>query len=167
MDSSRRKIEGVPPENDLPMARLRLLVADDHPAFLEGLRKILEREFEVLATVTDGDGALAEAARLSPDVVVCDISMPGKTGFDVARELKRRSPAIRIVFVTVHADPAYVTEALRLDVSAYVLKTAEASELTEAVRAAAAGEVFLSSRLRGLPETTPLLPSRSGGRKPD
>ena len=136
-----------------PSTRLRLVLADDHPAFLEGLRRILERDYDVLAAVADGECALKEAARLSPDVVVCDISMPGKTGFDVARELRGRSPEIRVVFVTVHADPAYVTEALRLDVSAYVLKTAEASELRDAVRAAAAGEVFLSSRLRaeGLP----------------
>jgi DNA-binding NarL/FixJ family response regulator len=132
-----------------PSTRLRLVLADDHPAFLEGLRRILERDFDVLAAVMDGECALAEAARLSPDVVVCDISMPGKTGFQIARELKRSNSAIRVVFVTVHADPAYVSEALRCDVSAYVLKTAEASELRDAVRAAAAGEFYLSSRLRG------------------
>jgi DNA-binding NarL/FixJ family response regulator len=133
--------------------RLRLVLADDHPAFLEGLRGILERDHDVLATVSDGERAVSEAARLLPDIVVCDISMPRKNGFDVARELRRLRPAIRVVFVTVHSDPAYVSEALRLDVSAYVLKTAEASELTEAVRAAAAGEVYVSSRLRaaGLP----------------
>ena len=136
-----------------PSTRLRLVLADDHPAFLEGLRRILEGDYDSLAAVADGESALREAARLSPDVVVCDISMPRKNGFDVARELRGLSPTIRVGFVTVHSDPAYVSEALRLDVSAYVLKTAEASELSEAVRAAAAGEVFLSSRLRaeGLP----------------
>ncbi len=132
-----------------PSTRLRLLLADDHPAFLEGLRSILELDFDVIATVTDGEHVLAEAARLAPDVVVCDISMPGKNGFEIARELKRTSPAIGIVFVTMHADPAYVAAALRINVSAYVLKTAEASELCDAVRAAAAGEVYVSSRLRG------------------
>ncbi len=145
-----------------PSTRLRLLLADDHPAFLEGLRSILEPDFDVIAAVTDGERAVAEAARLAPDVVVCDISMPGRTGFEVARELKRTSPAIGIVFVTMHADPAYVTAALRIDVSGYVLKTAEASELRDAVRAAAAGEVYVSSRLRraGLQ-----LPARSGCRE--
>jgi DNA-binding NarL/FixJ family response regulator len=126
-----------------------LVLADDHPVFLEGLRKILEHEYDVLAAVTDGESALTEAARLSPDIVVCDISMPGKTGFEIARELNRSNPAIRVVFVTMHADPAYVSEALRTNVTAYVLKTAEASELLEAVRAAAAGGFYLSSRLRG------------------
>jgi DNA-binding NarL/FixJ family response regulator len=146
-----------------PPARLRLVLADDHPAFLEGLRRILELEYDVLAAVTDGESALAEAARLSPDVVVCDISMPGKTGFEVALELKRSSPEIRIVFVTMHTDPAYVSEALRIGVTAYVLKTAEASELLDSIRAAAAaaaGEIYLSSRLRG---GWPQLSPRSGG----
>jgi DNA-binding NarL/FixJ family response regulator len=128
--------------------RLRLVLADDHPAFLEGLRRILERDYDVVAAVTDGESVLAEATRLSPDVIVCDISMPRMTGLEVARELRRLSPAIRVVFVTMHTDPGFVSEALRIDVSAYVLKTAEAAELREAVRAAAAGKLYLSSRLR-------------------
>jgi len=83
-----------------PSARLRLVLADDHPAFLEGLRKILELDYDVLAAVTDGESALAEAARLSPDVVVCDISMPDLNGFELAARLREGGGALILVALT-------------------------------------------------------------------
>jgi DNA-binding NarL/FixJ family response regulator len=127
--------------------RLRVIVADDHAVVLAKLRVLLEDEFDVLAAVADGASAVAESKRLFPDVVVCDIAMPGMNGFDVARELGRTRPEIKVVFVTVSNDPAYLVEASRIRVLGYVLKT-EPSELKPAIRAAAAGERYLASRLR-------------------
>ena len=129
--------------------RLRVVVADDHPMVLERLQGILECEYAVVAAVSDGAAALSETRRLSPDVVVCDVGMPGRNGFDVARELLCAAAATRLVFVTTIADPAYVTEAFRIGVSGYVLKSAAGSELCAAVRSAAAGGRYLSSGLRG------------------
>lgn len=133
----------------LTSERLRVVVADDHPLARERLQRILELEHDVVATVSDGASAVSAVVRLDPDVLVCDVSMPGRSGFDVARELQRLETPTKIVFVTMHAEPAYVVEALRLGVLGYVLKSVAGSELSQAVRSAAERRTFVSARLRG------------------
>jgi DNA-binding NarL/FixJ family response regulator len=134
--------------NDNDTRKLRVILADDHPEVLEQLRQMLSVCCEVVAAVSDGESVLAAVSELSPDVVVCDISMPGMNGFDVARELTRVSPAVKVVFSTIHSEPAYVAAAFRAGASGYVLKASAASELSAAVHAVAAGESFVSSRLK-------------------
>ena len=129
------------------MSRPRLLLADDHRLVLEGLSKLLEPEFELVGAVEDGRALLASAAELKPDVVLLDISMPLLNGMDAARELHRQQPGTRIVFVTMREDAAYVSEAFRTGASAYVLKSAAASELIEAVKMALRGRTYVSPAL--------------------
>jgi DNA-binding NarL/FixJ family response regulator len=122
------------------MKRVRVLLADDHPAVAEQLRGVLETDFEVVGTVGDGEALLTAAATLRPDVIVADIAMPVLDGLAAARQILRRDPDARIVFVTVHDDPALVRQAFALGALGYVLKVRAGEELLPAVRAALRGE---------------------------
>jgi len=112
----------------------RVLLADDHALVVEGLRTLLEREFELIGTVADGRTLVEEAGRLKPDVILLDISMPHLNGIDAARQLTRLVPASKLVFVTMHADPTYVSEAFRAGASGYLVKRCAAGELVQAIR---------------------------------
>src|SRR5688572_3084425 len=100
----------------------RLLLADDHAESRSLLRSLLESEFDVVGDVPDGYALVSAAARLSPDVIVTDISMPGLDGIAAATAILRGNPAVRIVFVTVHGDPALVERSLSTGALGYVLK---------------------------------------------
>jgi len=126
------------------VARPRVLLADDHTMIAEALERLLEPGCEVVGTVRDGRALLAEAERLRPDVAVVDVSMPLLNGLDAARRLKKRVPGVRIIFLTVHEDPELAAEALALGASGYLLKGSAASELLKAVRAAMAGERYVT-----------------------
>jgi DNA-binding NarL/FixJ family response regulator len=102
--------------------RPRVLIADDHPVMLQTLIALLTEECDVVGHASNGKVAIEETARLKPDVVVLDISMPVMGGFDAARHITADLPDVRIVFVTAHDDPAVAREAFRLGASAYVLK---------------------------------------------
>jgi DNA-binding NarL/FixJ family response regulator len=116
------------------MNRPRILLADDHTMFAEGLRSLLEDEFELLETVENGQALVEAAARLKPDVVILDISMPVLNGFDAARELNKRGTTAKIIFLTMHADTGLVAEALRCGASGYVVKQSAGEELISAIR---------------------------------
>lgn len=122
----------------------RILIADDHTLMLEGYRLMLEPEFEMVGTVEDGQALLAAAKTLKPDIIVLDISMPLLNGIDAAYQLSKLSPASKLVFVTMHADADYVTEAFRAGASAYLLKRAAASELLTAIREVSKGRQYVS-----------------------
>lgn len=124
--------------------RKRLLLADDHALMLEGLVSLLESEFEIVATATNGRVALAEAERLKPDIVVLDIGMPELNGIEAARHLARTVPTARIVFVTQQLDPAYVHAAFTAGARAYVAKQSAAKELLTAVRLAADNRYYVT-----------------------
>ena len=126
----------------------RVLLADDHPAVAEDLRAVLELEFDVIATVSDGYGLLAAANTLTPDVIVTDIAMPGLDGMAAAGEILQRNPCARIVFVTVHNDAEMVQKALATGVLGYVLKLTAGDELIPATQAALLGERYVSSLVR-------------------
>ena len=106
------------------MRRPRVLLADDHKIVAEGLRSLLEPEFEVVGTVEDGRALVAAAQKLNPDVIVADISMPLLNGIEAARQLKKGTSQAKIVFLTMHPDVMYATRALEAGASAYVLKHA-------------------------------------------
>jgi len=126
------------------MKRPRLLLADDHTLVLEGLRKLLEGQFDLVEMVEDGRALLRKAPELKPDVVLLDISMPLLNGIDAARQLRKALPQTKIIFLTMHADPAYVTEAFRAGASGYLLKRSAASELVNAVHEVLRGRVYLT-----------------------
>src|SRR5687768_18500843 len=125
------------------MRRLRILMADDHKMFAQGLRSLFQNEFELLATVENGQ-ALVEAARiLNPDVIIVDISMPVMNGFDAVRQLKKEGCRAKIVFLTMHADEGLVAEALRCGASGYVLKQSVGEELMSAITQVSEGKVYM------------------------
>jgi len=124
--------------------RPRLLLADDHTLLLEGIRLMLEPEFELAGTVEDGRALLAAAQKLKPDVILLDISMPILNGIDAARRLRKLLPSAKLIFLTMHADPDYVTEAFRAGARGYLLKRAAASELVTAIREVLKGHHYVS-----------------------
>lgn len=126
------------------MKKPTVLLADDHQIVLDGLRRLLESEFELVGAVSDGQALVEEARRLSPDVVVADVSMPRLNGLDAAQKLREAGVKSRIVFLSMYADVTYAARALRAGALGYVLKTAASDELIEAVRAALLGRRFLS-----------------------
>ena len=129
------------------MERPTILLADDESAVLDRVRRLLESEFRVVETVSDGQALLAAADRLKPDVILADISMPVLSGFEAARRLKVLSTSTRIIFLTVHEEPAVVTEALEIGVNGYVIKRAAAQDLIAAIREVLEGRCFVSPAL--------------------
>jgi DNA-binding NarL/FixJ family response regulator len=129
--------------------RLRILLADDHVTVRRGLKLLIdaERDMEVIGEAGDGNEAVQKARELNPDVIVMDISMPGASGLDATRTLKKIKPDAVIVTLTRHADSAYLQELLRAGVSGYVLKRSAPTELLHAIRAAAAGGQYLDTTL--------------------
>lgn len=131
------------------MSKTRILLADDHQVVREGFRALLESEpdFEIVGETGDGLEAVRLVEQQKPHVLVVDLMMPGLNGLEVARQVTQRSPRTRIVVLSMHANEAYVLEALKNGASAYVLKDASAAELVRAVREALAGRRYLSPPL--------------------
>lgn len=126
------------------MKRLRLIMADDHSLVLAGFRKLLEDEFDIVAVVEDGRTLVAAARQLHPDVILLDISMPLLNGIDAARHIRRESPGVKLIFLTMHSEPEYVQEALAAGGSGYLLKRSAASELVTAIRIVSAGKQYIT-----------------------
>jgi DNA-binding NarL/FixJ family response regulator len=124
--------------------RPRVLLADDHGIVLEGISKILEPHFDLVATVGDGRALLEASRKHRPDAVVVDVGMPLLNGVDAARQLARIAPDTRIVFLTMHSDPAYVSEAFRAGASGYVLKQSAGSELVFALQEVLKGRYYVT-----------------------
>jgi DNA-binding NarL/FixJ family response regulator len=121
------------------MSRARVLLADDHPSMLERAIRVVADEFDVVGAVDNGRAALDAAVVLRPDVVVFDISMPMMSGLEAAARLSESGHATRIVFLTVHEDPAFVAAAREAGALAYVVKRHVATDLLPAIRLALEG----------------------------
>jgi DNA-binding NarL/FixJ family response regulator len=126
------------------MKRPRVLLADDHQMLADALRAVVEPRCEVVGTVADGRALLEAAEKLQPDIIVLDISMPQLNGFDAGRKLKQTLPHVKLIFMTMHEDPYLVGEAFRAGASAFLLKEAAASELTEAIDQVLQGGSFIT-----------------------
>jgi len=124
---------------------IRVMLADDEAMVRAGLRLVLEAEpdIDVVGEASDGVEALAAAARLRPDVVLIDVHMPRLDGLSATRELLASDPGIKVVVLTTFNDNSYVSEALRLGASGFLLKVAPPERLAEAVRVAARGDALL------------------------
>jgi DNA-binding NarL/FixJ family response regulator len=137
------------PWGNVLMDRPRVLLADDHRMVAEGVKRLLEEEFELVAVVDDGRQLVEAAGRLRPDVIVADVTMPHLNGIDALVVLKRDNPDVRVVFLTMHKDAAYARRALEAGARGYVLKHSAQTELFLAVRAALDGKTFISPTLAG------------------
>ena len=126
------------------MTRPRILMADDHAMLLDAFRALLESEFDVVGTVTDGRKLLEEFSRLHPDVVLLDIAMPLLNGLDAGRQLKAQRKSVKLIYLTMNPDPDLAGEALRLGASGYVLKSSAFHELKQAIHEALRGRSYIT-----------------------
>jgi DNA-binding NarL/FixJ family response regulator len=126
---------------------IRVIIAEDHTLMAQGLRKLLECEFESVTIVGNGRELIDSVAVSNPDVALVDIVMPLVNSIEATRRLRKTSPATKVVIVTAHADPQYVVEAFRAGASGFVLKSCAVSELVVAIRAVLSGQTYITPLL--------------------
>lgn len=127
------------------MSKPRVLLADDHTLVLDGFRKLLEEHCEIVGAVEDGRALVEAAEKHQPDIITLDISMPQLNGIDAARQLRKRVPKAKLIFVTMHADQAYISEAFKSGASGYLLKRSAGSELVQAIHTVMEGNYYVTS----------------------
>ncbi len=139
------------------MDKIRLLIADDHPPFVEGLTLLFEREpdLEVIGTPTDGEQAVELAKLLHPDVVILDVSMPKLNGIEAAKQIKTECPDTAVLMLSAYGYEPYLISSLQAGVSGYLLKSSPVTELTRAIRSVHDGQAVFDFEavkkvLRGL-----------------
>jgi DNA-binding NarL/FixJ family response regulator len=128
-----------------PKRRLRVLLADDNREMLRVVRGIVEPEFEVVATVTDGRALIKAEAEYEPDIGVVDISMPMMNGIVATAEIIKRGSLMRVIFLTVNEDSDFVRAAFEAGGIGYVIKRQMATDLPRALKQARAGRYYVSS----------------------
>ncbi len=126
------------------MDKIRILVADDHQMVAEGLRRLLEPTYELVAIAENGHEMIAAAKELQPDVIIVDISMPLLNGIDAVSEIRSAGIQAKIIYLTMHQEANYARRALAGGASAYVLKHSASSELLFAIQEALAGRHFVT-----------------------
>jgi DNA-binding NarL/FixJ family response regulator len=146
------------------MRRVSILLADDHTMICDGLKRMLEPEFEVVACVQNGRDLIKTATDLRPDLALVDVGMPMLNGLDAARELKKLTPRTKLIFLTMNPDPDLASEALRIGASGYLLKNSEGEELLRAVREALRGGSYVTPQIRGAMEESFIRDPKSLGR---
>jgi DNA-binding NarL/FixJ family response regulator len=129
------------------VSRPRVLLADDHRVVSEGLKRLLADDFELAGVVEDGRALVAAAKKLKPDVIVADITMPHLNGIDAMAQLKKDNAQIKVVFLTMHQDPAYARRALEAGAVGFVVKHSAPAELVMAIHAALKGQTFITPAL--------------------
>lgn len=129
------------------MKRTRVLLADDHVLVLEAFKHLLEEEFEVVGTATDGRTLLTAAFELKPDVILLDISMPMLNGLDAGKKLRQALPSTKLIYLTMDQDPEIADETLRFGASGYVLKNSAPSELRHAIHEVIRGRSYVTPLL--------------------
>jgi DNA-binding NarL/FixJ family response regulator len=129
--------------------RVRVLLADDHKIILNGLRSLLEPEFELVGKVEDGRALVSAAEKLRPDVIVVDISMPLLNGIEAVRQIKKLDPQVKVIFLTMHPDVTYAIRAFEAGASGYVLKHSASSELLTAIHEAIKGRTYVTPMIAG------------------
>jgi DNA-binding NarL/FixJ family response regulator len=129
------------------MNRTKILLADDHKMFVQGLRALLEDEFDLVGTVENGQALVEAAGQFNPDVIVADISMPVMNGLEAVRKLKEQGVTAKVIFLTMHADDRLLAEAFRCGGAGYVLKQSAGEELTLAIKQVLAGHKYVTPLL--------------------
>lgn len=133
------------------MTRPRILLADDHPVVLDGLRSVLGRRYEIAGSVLNGRDLVEAAQRLKPDLIVLDVTMPLLNGIDAARQIQKSLPGMKLLFNTMHSSSAYLNAAFQAGGTGYVLKTAGNKELLDAAETILNGSIYVSPSLSSEP----------------
>jgi two-component system, NarL family, response regulator NreC len=131
------------------MSKTRVLLADDHTLFRQGIRGLIaqETDMEVVAEAANGGEAVERCSYCYPDIVLMDIGMPGLSSFEATRQIKRQRPDTKILFLTMYDDEDYLVEGMEVGASGYVLKDTPATQLVAAIRDICRGGTFLSPRM--------------------
>ncbi len=131
------------------MAKIRVMIVDDHALVREGITALLKfyDDVEVVGEASDGLEAIEKLGRLRPDMVLMDIAMPGLGGLEATIEMKKRDPDVKVIVLSQYDDMEYVNRFLKANVSGYLLKKAVGGELIAAIRAVARGESYLHSAI--------------------
>ena len=136
------------------MALPRLMLADDHTILVEAFRKLLEPQYDIVGTVSDGRALLDIAPQLRPDAVIVDIGMPLMNGLEAGLRLKELMPSVKLIFLTMNEDPDLAMEAMRGGASGYLLKSSAAEELLRAIQMALKGKPYVTAQIgRGMQKT--------------
>jgi len=144
-------------------SRPRILIADDHVLIADAFNKLLANDFDVVGMVHDGRSLILAAERLQPDAILVDIGMPLLNGLEAAQRIKRTLPKVKIIYVTINQDPDLVSEALRRGASAYLSKTAAASELVSTIHHALSSDGHVSPQLEANGNCSPKPQALSSG----
>ena len=130
------------------MKRLRLLLADDHDIVIEGLRRVLDHpDFEIVGVVNDGRSLLRAVRDIQPEIIITDVTMPLLNGIDAVRQIRKNNRTVRIIFLTMHPDITFATEALAAGASGYVLKNSAGKELIAAIEEVMRGHVYVAKAI--------------------
>lgn len=130
------------------MRRCRLLLADDHDIVIEGLRRVLDHpDLDIVSVVKDGRALLRAAKELRPDIIIADITMPLLNGIEAARQIRKSDSNVKIIFLTMHPDVTFATEALAAGGSGYVLKSSAGDELVISIREVMKGRVYITKSI--------------------
>jgi DNA-binding NarL/FixJ family response regulator len=127
----------------------RVLLADDHEMVREGLKAVIEREFDVVGEASTGMETVRLARKLAPHVIVMDIGMPDLNGIEATRQIVRDNTLSKVLALSVHSDQRYVAEMLRAGASGYLLKRSAAEELITAIKTVKSGRSYLSPDVAG------------------
>jgi DNA-binding NarL/FixJ family response regulator len=131
------------------MSEITVLIADDHPIFRKGLRSTIEADprLKVIAEAEDGNAALQQIEAFKPEIVVLDMEMPNKDGFEVMRTIEKRKLPVAVIFLTMYKDERFFNAALDLGVMGYVLKDSAVNDIVVSIKSVAAGQNFISPQL--------------------
>ena len=135
------------------MNKVRILLVDDHPLFRQGVTWTLSNQpdLDIIGEVADGQAAIQQADVLLPDLVLCDINLPGMNGLEVTRILKRRHPQMAVIILTLHEDDEQLFHAIRVGASAYAIKDIAAQELISLIRRVGRGEYLINENVLSRP----------------
>jgi DNA-binding NarL/FixJ family response regulator len=133
----------------MPIQRPRILLADDHALVLDGFSNLPKPKYAVVGTVEDGKALVDAALHLSPDLIILDITMPILNGIDAAREIRKRLPQVKILFVTMHTSPTYPQAALEAGANGYAVKSSGRSEILAAVEKVLEGSRYITPGIGG------------------
>jgi DNA-binding NarL/FixJ family response regulator len=134
------------------MSKIRILIADDHTLIRDGIKALLqqESEFEVIGEASDGLELIKLAAELVPDIIVLDLSMPGKNGIDVIKDVKNINLSIKCIILSMHEDPDYVVKSIQAGAKGYILKNAEHEEIIRAIKSVQQGNQYYNAHVSSI-----------------